>query len=612
MTNSIRDLVRMLRRFTLSLRVMGFLFVFNVLTIVFEGLGISMLLPIFELLRAGGTVDSANLTGWHWEILRDAAAYLNIPLTLGLLLAVSFLFMLIRQVFAYLNVVAQSRVRRRAADRMRRRVFQGFLHAKTSVQEEIPLGEIANYVTTETNRALAPLFSGVQALGRLVQMFVYIGGLFLLSVPMTLFSIGLFAVIGYLLRGFLAEVKRTGDAISDVNVQITAFIVERLRHTRLIRLSAMENAEAAAFGELSRRHSDEMERQQIVGTRLALMPEPLTLAFGYLAIFIGGQVLGLGLDRLGLLVVVFLRLVPVVRGLIADHNNIVGKWPSVQRVDRIITLLDNEHEPKGGSTEFTHLDDGIVYDHVSFMYGTRRTHALLDVTVTLPAHRMSALVGPSGAGKSTFVDLLPRLQSPTTGDIRLDGVLLDEFSTETLRRGIAFVPQQPQIFNITVAEHIRYSKEDASDEEMREAARQAGALEFIEALPMGFDTPLGEGGLRLSVGQRQRLDIARALVRHAAILILDEPTSALDAEAEAGFRDALRKLRTETNLTIIVIAHRLSTISDADQIVVLRKGCVEAVGSHEDLIAAGGWYAKAYRSQYQGRDYDEVDVAVGN
>jgi len=237
---------------------------------------------------------------------------------------------------------------------------------------------------------------------------------------------------------------------------------------------------------------------------------------------------------------------------------------------------------------------------VRFRYhGTAEAAAALDeVTLRFAAQQTTALVGPSGGGKSTLIDLLPRLRVPDSGEILFDGVPAEMFDLASLRRAIAYAPQAPQIFDGTMAAHIGYGRADADMDDIRAAAKLAGADEFIEALPDGYDTQVGESGLRLSGGQRQRLDLARALVKRAPILILDEPTSNLDAASEELFRRSLRRIRDETDITIIIIGHRLSTVRHADCIVVLRDGRVLDSGSHEDLLARPGWYEEAYAKQH--------------
>lgn len=584
-------------RLGLSRRTVVLLFLGNALAIIFEALGVATLLPIFEMLRSGGTVDSAKLTGRHWDMLREVASVLGIPITLGFLLLLSFVMICMRQLFSYLNGRAYGMAQLRLANKIRHRAFMGFLRTDMSLQDRARVGEIAADLTSELDRALATIFVIVRVFSTCLQMVVYLTGLFFLSVQMTLISLCLMAIGVYFTRGLLGEIKRAGVAITDYNVQLTAFIVERLKHARLIRLSGTEKAEAAAFTELSIKHSQHTVEQKLAASKLNLLPEPIALGFSYVVLYAGAQVFGLSFDRLGLFVVVLIRLMPILRGIIGDYNTITGKWPSAIRVDKQLSKILDAREPKGGSIAFERLEHGIRFESVSFSYPTNEVPALCNLTVTVPAHRMTALVGPSGAGKSTFVDLLPLLRYPSDGRIFFDDLPFDAYSVASLRAGIAFVPQQPQIFDITASEHIRYGKEDASDAEVREAARLAGVLSFIERLPQGFNTQLGDHGNRLSGGQRQRLDIARALVRRAPILILDEPTSALDAEAEAAFRDALRVLRSETQLTIIVIAHRLSTVADADRIIVLDEGRLVASGTHHELMTIDGWYANAYGIQ---------------
>jgi len=597
MIDRVKNLVAILRRLGLPPSQLVVLVGLSIVSVILEGIGVAILLPIFEIFKAGDAASIDTLQGRHWDILRAATGFFGVKISLALLLGASFSFIVARQAVNYLNERQQNRVRRAAADRIRRRAFSAFLRADTGIQDRSRIGEMAAGLTVEVGGAMAALFGLVRNIGRLLQVAIYMFGLFLLSWEMTLLAVLAIGTAAYLGRSLLVEVKRAGAAITKANINLSSFMIERLRHVRLIRLSGTERAEANAFAKLSHEEARQALHQSMISARLSLLPEPIAIGFAYSVLFIGGQVFGLGLDRLGMFVVVLLRLMPTVRGLIGDYNNIMGKWPSVAKINEILITIGDAREARGGDIVFSGLEKAITYDKVYFNYAGGDTPALQGVSVRLPARRMTGLVGPSGAGKSTFIDLLPRLRDPTSGEIRIDDTPIQAFVTESLRAGIAFVPQEPQIFNITAAEHIRYGKEDASDAEVREAARLAGALGFIEALPQGFDTLLADGGKRLSGGQRQRIDIARALVRRAPILILDEPTSALDADAEAAFRDALQTLRRETDLTIIVIAHRLSTIADADQIVVLNRGKVQAVGSHAELINGDNWYARAFKKQ---------------
>lgn len=590
------EFIAIARRLNVPLRMMVAIVLVNLISIALEGIGIGMLLPIFELLQSGKVLDPSALTGRHWDILRQVTGAVGLPLSLGSLLAFSFSCLLLRQAFAYFSNWFQRSAARRAADQVRRRAFRAILRSRTGAQDKIKVGEIVSDLTTELNRAHSSIFTTVRCVNTLVQISLYVTGLMLLSPLVTLMCLGLIGVIALSFRRMLVEVGRAGAAITESNAALSGFIAERLRSLRLIRLSGTEDAEALAFERLSQRHAEEHVRQKLVTTRLTLLPEPVAIGFAYTVLYIGVTYFHLGLDKLGLFVIVLVRLVPIIRALIADYNSIAGQWASVLRLDRHLRKMREQREDEGGGLLFKEPNESVTYENVTFRYRTKENPVLENVTVHLPAHKMTALVGPSGAGKSTFVDLLPRLHDPTEGTIKFDRIPIAEFSTESLRAGIAFVPQQAQILDGSVADHIRYGKERSTEAEIREAARIAGALDFIELLPEGFNTNL-HGGKRLSGGQRQRLDIARALNRGAPILVLDEPTSALDALSEGAFREVLRALRRETNRTIIVIAHRLSTIADADQIVVFRGGCVEEVGGHDTLLQRGGWYAEACRQQ---------------
>ncbi len=267
--------------------------------------------------------------------------------------------------------------------------------------------------------------------------------------------------------------------------------------------------------------------------------------------------------------------------------------------ERVFEVLDTRSEiaDRPSAPPLARPRKGIVFDGVSFAYSDGRGKAVLrDVSFQVTAGQVIAIVGLSGAGKTTLANLLPRLFDVTAGAVRIDGVDVRDVSLASLRANIGIVTQDTVLFDDTVARNIAYAVEPADPARIEAAARAAHAHEFIEALPDGYDTMIGDRGQRLSGGQRQRLAIARALFRNAPILILDEATSSLDTESERLVQEALARLLL--NRTSFVIAHRLSTVRRADMIVVLDEGHVREIGRHEELLAVpGGLYARLYSLQ---------------
>ncbi|MBV9215573.1 MAG: ABC transporter ATP-binding protein [Acidobacteria bacterium] len=290
-----------------------------------------------------------------------------------------------------------------------------------------------------------------------------------------------------------------------------------------------------------------------------------------------------------------LRSYDPMRKVSRQYNELVKAFAAAK--DVWVILDEDERLPeKPNAVELTTLKEGIKLDHVGFNYRSSRRKILQDINLEIPKGSVVALVGQSGGGKSSLTRLIQRLYDPSEGAIYWDGVDLRDLKISSLRRQIALVTQETVLFNDTVRQNISYGKPDATDDEIRHAAKVAYADEFIDQLPQGYDTLVGERGLLLSGGQRQRLAIARAVLVNAPVLILDEATSALDTESETMVQKALANLMEDR--TSLVIAHRLSTVRRADTIVVMEKGKIVETGTHEQLIALGGTYKMLHGLQF--------------
>jgi len=569
-------------------------------TTVVEGFGIGMLLPVAELLQVGGELSDAVRNQPHWRYLAAGADFLGVPLSLPTLLLASLALFTIRNALVYARSVLVAVAAQHFILDNRARGFWLFLQARNDYQDTMSIGRVVNDLNLQISTSSSAIFSLVSIAHIAFMAAYYFAFLFLLSWKMTLAILLVLGLAYFVVLPIARASHKVGETLVGANQAASAFLVERLGATRLIRLARSETAEVEEMRRRAKRQASGEIALIRNSARTALIIESFVAACVIALLHFGTTVLSLELATIGMTLAILIRQLPVVREFIIVRQAIVSNSPSVARVVDLFEEMERTAEPTTGERDDARLRDSIIFDNVTFRYSAGGDAALNGVSLVIPAGKMTALVGPSGGGKSTLIDMLPRLREPDSGEIRLDGTPIREFTHRSLRGIMSYAPQAPQIFNSTVAEHIRYGRPEASEDEIRTAAERAGARAFIEAWPEGFETMLGEKGVRLSGGQKQRIDLARALVGHADLLILDEPTSNIDSESEFHFQKAIQSLRGETGRTIVVVGHRLSTVRDADQIVVMDGGRVMDCGTHAELLERSGWYAAAFRMQVEG------------
>jgi len=597
-----QDNYLILREFKHFRKIAILALIFSVLAATFEGVSIGFLLSFLQSLTSPSAQPVHTGIGWFdiW-ILGAKTSAINRLYRVSLLILLSTW---LRATFNYFSQVYTELSQLHLADRLRKQIFEQLQSLSLSYFAKTRSGELINTITTEIER-IRQGFSGAAFLvTRGLTTFVYLISMFLISWQLTLISALLFTLLGVGLSTLNARVRESSFGMTTANANFTSTAIEFINGIRTVHSCGTQEFERQRYYKASDKVISTTTKVVFTWTLVKPIAEGVatTVLIGMIILAFTSLVTNGTLQVASLLTFFFVlfRFIPFVQDINGTRAYLSTLHGSADNIKNLLKS-DDKYYFKNGKLEFKGLKRSI--DLVSIDFGYDDDNLVLhNITLTIEKGKMTALVGASGAGKTTIADLIPRFYNATDGYLFIDEIDVQQFEINSLRRKIAVVSQDTFIFNTNVWENISYGTPEATNDEIKEAAQLANALEFILEMPEGFDTQLGDRGVRLSGGQRQRIAIARALLRNPEILILDEATSALDSVSERLIQDSLEKL--SVGKTVIAIAHRLSTISKADKVVVLEQGRIVEQGKYQELLELKGKLWKYHQMQYEVRPSD--------
>lgn len=586
---------------------------------VLNGLSVYLSIPLLDTLFQESAVQSTSvkenaplialLPDWIIGIKNSVEETFNnfvlsggkIDALFRICILILFAFML-KNLFGYLQAYFLTYVEQGIMKDIRNKAYQHLHQLPMSYFKQERVGNLISRIINDVNVVQASISAAFLNLIREpLTIIVFLAIALSISWQLTLlafvvlpFSVGIIAWIGLILR-------RQSTIIQEKMADITSVIQETISGVKIVKAFSMEKFENKKFNN----ETFSFFRLMLKITRIRNLSSPITeflsVAIGVVIIYYGGKLVLVDGDIkasqfMGFLFAIF-QMMPPIKELSSVNNRI---QESSAAGDRIFEIIDLEPQIKNVAEPLTinSFNDSIKFENVSFRFDDSDENILTDINIEVKKGEIIAFVGPSGGGKSTLVDLIPRFYDPYKGKILLDGIDIKSLKIENLRAMMGIVTQETILFNETIHNNIAYGLGNISRVEVIDAAKLANAHKFIEEMSNGYETIIGERGVKLSGGQRQRLSIARALLKNPDIMIFDEATSALDNESELLVQEAIERLMV--NRTTFVIAHRLSTIRNANRIVVLDRGKIIQHGTHSQLIAdEHGLYKKLYDMQFR-------------
>jgi len=554
-------------------------------------------------------LQSKQLPGWLGEFVagifgQDKLAILNFAVAAVAVIAI------VGAISSYVEKYMTTSVSQWVAHDLRRTLYNHIQRLSLTEYDKTRTGDLISRVTNDIESVQD--FIGSALLGMLISAFTLlgmIGVMFYINWRFTLIALSVAPVLFLVVFYFTRRIKKTSRAVRKKESELLSIVEEVLTSIRVVKAFAREDYEERRFASQSRDNVETALQARSIKAKLSPVVEIIVALGTCLVLWYGARLALSGQLSAGLLIVFLLylgKMYKPMRDLSKMTDTVSKAAVGFERIQEVLEIESRVHDlPR--ARKAPKLKGKIEFDHVNFSY-EEDSPVLKDISFKIEPGQVAAVVGPSGTGKTTIISLISRFYDPLSGEVRIDGKDIRQFTMKSLRQQISFVLQDTLLFRAPIWENIAYGKPDASRAEIIRAAQVANAHEFIEKMPEGYDTMLGEHGVTLSGGQRQRIAIARAVIRDTPILILDEPTSGLDSASEEAVIEALDRLMKDR--TTILIAHHLGTIRHADIIFVVQDSELVEQGSHEELLAQGGVYADLYKTQTSEGTQKAVDQPV--
>ena len=592
------------------------IFLCNFFFVIFETLSIWMVAPFVSTLfkadqpaieqtvaqpeKADKETSVFNLNQWLKERTEKYFRRSDRIETLKLLCIFIFLAFLLKNSFAFSEAWLVSFIEQGVIKDLRDQIYRHVLFQPLSFFSQYQIGNLISRITNDVNALnVAVNKSFTKIIRDPIVVIIFLVILFNISWSLTLLAMIVFPVTGILITKVGQSLKRKSKRVQERIADITTVLQETISGIKIVKAFSMEKYEYDKFFGKTSSHFKAVLRQVRLNRLSTPLSETLGIGIMVFVLWFGGQLVLSGKlisseDFIRFIAVLFSVMAPI-KSLGELNNNIQIALASSKRVLKIIDT-PNTITDKPDPVIKTSFDREIRYENVNFHYSEKDNLVLFNINLQIQKNQKVAFVGSSGAGKTTLVNLLPRFYDVQQGAIKIDGIDIRDIGLASLRKLMGIVTQDVILFNDTVANNIAYGMSNYSPEEIKKAAALANADEFIKDLPEGYETLIGERGMRLSGGQRQRISIARAILKNPPILIFDEATSSLDSESERLIQEAIDNLMHER--TVFLIAHRLSTIIKSDQIIVLEDGRITDQGTHQELLQRSERYKHLYELQF--------------